>query len=164
MPWLNSFKGIGILLVVFEHSLTGASITQVIYSFHMPLFFIEAGLLLSTSVDMTYFTWKKINRLLIPYLFFAFVTWTYWTLIERTIRKQHESRLRTFWNILILRGGNENYPYNAALWFILCLFTVVLIIAFVRSLSSGTQETCIFRNFARGGKIYILTPNVRPVS
>ena len=56
--WLDAARGIGISLVVFGHALRGINgsqaipgaselmpLDQVIYAFHMPLFFMLAGLL-----------------------------------------------------------------------------------------------------------------------
>lgn len=45
-------KGIGILLVVIGHSFTEEKISNFIYSFHMTLFFVVSGLLISETETM----------------------------------------------------------------------------------------------------------------
>ena len=75
-------RGVGILLVVAGHALkqTGQSNTvfdillSVIYSFHMPLFFILSGFVAVKSIeetDLISFTKKRACRLLIPYFFMS---------------------------------------------------------------------------------------------
>ncbi|WP_154062153.1 acyltransferase family protein [Klebsiella michiganensis] len=46
--WIDNVKGIGILLVIAGHILSGA-ISDIIFIFHMPLFFFLGGFLLSTK-------------------------------------------------------------------------------------------------------------------
>lgn len=43
ISWIESLKGIGIILVVLGHTFWGG--TKVIYAFHMPLFFFVSGML-----------------------------------------------------------------------------------------------------------------------
>ncbi len=63
-------KGIAILLVIVGHShcVTGVA-HQLIYSFHMPLFFIFAGWFYKERAVKDSFT-RDFRRLIVPYLFF----------------------------------------------------------------------------------------------
>lgn len=75
-------KGIGILLVIIEH--TGglpahSTVHHFIYSFHMPLFFILGGFLFKPSSIGTHIR-KDAKRLLIPYVFSVFLL-TLWFVI-----------------------------------------------------------------------------------
>ena len=66
-------KGIAILAVIAGHSLPLNSISRdIIYSFHMPLFFIVAGYLYKPSTQYRKKFKGDIKRLLIPYLTIAF--------------------------------------------------------------------------------------------
>ena len=66
--WIDIAKGIGILAMMFGHSFYG-SLTPIIYSFHMPLFFILTGFTIRSSkgtflaVEL-----KDFKRLIIPCL------------------------------------------------------------------------------------------------
>lgn len=60
-------KGIGIILVIGLH--TGFHINWWV-NFEMPLFFMLSGIFFSTKRPFNLFIIKKINTLLIPYLFF----------------------------------------------------------------------------------------------
>jgi fucose 4-O-acetylase-like acetyltransferase len=147
--WIDSLKGIGIILVVFAHVFQGGETTRVIFAFHIPLFFIVSGALFVPRNSLGTFTKKRVLRLLVPYGFFACITWTYWVLIERSIRDQHESVAGTLVNVVIAQGGIHHYPYNAALWFLPCLFVAglaffVLIKYGHISLSSRITKTVVF--------------------
>ncbi len=48
IEWVDIAKGIGIILVIIGHVNTfNSSVKEWIYSFHMPLFFILAGVTIS---------------------------------------------------------------------------------------------------------------------
>ena len=67
-PVYDIMKGIGIILVLIGHIPPGERLFHVIYSFHMPLFFIVAGFFAST-VKMDFDVLKKYaSRLLFPVL------------------------------------------------------------------------------------------------
>ena len=51
VEWIDCAKGITMLLVILGHSVYG-SLRGVIFSFHMPLFFIMSCLTYRMSVDM----------------------------------------------------------------------------------------------------------------
>jgi len=71
-------KGIGIILVMIGHSgmflfiKDKALLNTIIYSFHMPLFFIVAGFFMKDKVNIK----KSIKRLLVPFLI-ASVFWVF---------------------------------------------------------------------------------------
>ena len=67
----DAAKAIGILMVVFGHNWLDEKFCYYFYSFHMPLFFILAGITFSTKKDFADFSWKKFKTLIIPYLFFS---------------------------------------------------------------------------------------------
>lgn len=65
-------KGIAIILMMLSHLVYNDGISkQIIYSFHMPLFFILAGVFAKDVVDIpsyNEYTGKNAKRLLLPYL------------------------------------------------------------------------------------------------
>ena len=80
---------------------------------------------------------RKAIRLLVPYVFFGTVTLAYWALIERRLRGDEGSVPNALANIVLARAGSDNYPQNAALWFLPCLFVTEMlflgIFTFVKS-------------------------------
>lgn len=49
LEWIDITKGFAIILMVFGHSSIPKSISNYIWSFHMPLFFIISGFLYNAS-------------------------------------------------------------------------------------------------------------------
>lgn len=125
-PWVDSMKGIGILFVVMGHTCTYAPLFRWIYSFHMALFFIISGLLFHPK-PFVQTVKRKSFRLLVPYAFFATITFLYWALIERRLRHGNQSVLNVFCNLFVARAGSDNYPQNAVLWFLPCLFVTEIL-------------------------------------
>lgn len=75
IEWLDIAKGIAILLVIMGHARaaesTSSSVTirAIIYSFHMPLFFIASGMVHKPAENLSNFyiqTKKTIKRILLP--------------------------------------------------------------------------------------------------
>ena len=58
-------KGIGMVCVILEH-LSLSAVNMVVFTFHMPLFFIISGYFLKKQ-DMKLLVRKKFRQLLIPY-------------------------------------------------------------------------------------------------
>ncbi|EJL83101.1 acetyltransferase, fucose-4-O-acetylase [Polaromonas sp. CF318] len=70
-PAIDIARGIGIILVVLGHNWTvlqeRGELFQVIYSFHLPLFFFLSGLFLKDSGDLKNFALSRADALLKPY-------------------------------------------------------------------------------------------------
>ncbi len=76
IEYIDIARGIGILLVVLAHNDFGY-ISQygyeVIYSFHMPLFFFLSGYFIKTDISFFEFFKKRFHSLLKPFLFTIFL-------------------------------------------------------------------------------------------
>lgn len=110
-------KGIGISLVVFFHCNLGQQLYDLhilVYSFHMPLFFILAGMCFSTRYSFAEFTLKRTKRLIIPCVLFTLIN----VIISCCLHP------KTYWNDVILILP-EHVP--GALWFLNILFISELI-------------------------------------
>lgn len=84
---------------------------------------------------------RQALALLVPYFFFAFVTFAYWALIETRVRPVDEgtSIAQQFVNIFYPMSGIP-YPYtfDVVLWFLPCLFIVSASYHYLRKLSLKT--------------------------
>lgn len=120
-------KAIGIILVLIGHISRNEIISKVIYSFHMPFFFIISGFLYERRENLK----KKIKSILIPYFIFSFISYIYWLLIERNIRGSNGNELSLLLNIFLARAGDENYIFNVVMWFLPCLLMTQLIYFFM---------------------------------
>jgi acyltransferase len=141
---VDTMKAIGIVLVVVGHS-PGLSpfIKNVIYSFHMPLFFFISGLLLSEQkLSMTYrqnlsLLWKGLGM---PYLFFFLLSYLYWLPTHDLAASAAKHAGVSWWEPVmgVLIGNGDALFVNVVLWFFTCLFTTSLIFFWARKHFSAT--------------------------
>lgn len=116
-------KGLGIFLVVYGHIAKSEDYSNLlIYSFHMPLFFLLSGVFHKQQISFFQLIKSKSRSLLLPYVFFslfAYFFYLVWVLIFGDIKSfDFESICRII-------------PYNATisvtLWFFISLFEVTII-------------------------------------
>lgn len=117
--WLDIAKGITIILMVFGHTSIPLSVSNFIWSFHMPLFFISSGW--STNWEkysIKIFIKKKVKSLLIPFIIYSIIVF---------FLQYHLNNIRIS-EILLM--GWQGY----ALWFIPVLFISLIISKFLLSI------------------------------
>lgn len=130
LNWIDVLKGIGIILVVLGHNLDKSMLLfKIIYSFHMPLFFLISGFLFNGCYivnwkSLLFLVKNKYRRLLRPYIYFGILT-----ILPCAIFKEG--------NIFYLRElffGNRHFiatlEFNTPIWFLPCLFVVFLLSSF----------------------------------
>lgn len=115
--WIDTAKGIGIILVIMGHCMFPCH--ALIDMFHMPLFFILAGITFSMK-PFDHFIISKINRIMVPYVF--------WVLIS---------------SILNLLPHNYSGPYNGPLWFLSALFTSLIFTYLLKCIKNGGVKCVI---------------------
>ena len=77
IAWLDFAKALGITLVVLGHIPLEASITKIIYTFHIPFFFFLSGLL-DKSKAMKDQLKHDVKALLVPYVLLYLVYYVLW--------------------------------------------------------------------------------------
>ncbi|MBR5278789.1 MAG: acyltransferase family protein [Clostridia bacterium] len=134
--FLDSSKAIGILLVILGHTYwIPNGLYALIYSFHMPLFFIISGYVYNDKKYGQYkfsrFAYGKFKAYIIPYLIFAAINLVlqigYKFVFERTIIDGNYL-ITNLKGILLCTANKENMPNCSPIWFLVALFfaTVVL--------------------------------------
>ncbi len=123
IEYIDIARGIGILLVVLAHNDFGF-ISQygyeVIYSFHMPLFFFLSGYFVKTDISFLEFFKKRFHSLLKPFLFTLFLI--YFTSVSFE-KMAFGTALRRIGKSLY---GTGVYIDWVQLWFLPNLFVVSL--------------------------------------
>ena len=123
LDYIDTAKGIGIILVVIYHHLLGAEfINNWISSFHMPLFFMITGYLYAFRDDYTKpvgeFIVQKLKGLMYPFVTLSFIVilWNafFYNILFPSVTPEN-STLEIFWLTI------TTYGYHA-LWFVPCLF------------------------------------------
>jgi len=143
IEWLDNLRAIGIFFVVLGHTAgLPPYVEKLIFSFHMPLFFWVSGLMCKESIQRESFSLffkKKMGKLLIPYLFFSFVSYIAWFLLFRHFGSNAELNVPPLIPLLGILYGNGIHNWlvhNTVLWFFLCLFITEILFFFIIKLKS----------------------------
>jgi fucose 4-O-acetylase-like acetyltransferase len=137
-------KGIGIMFMIIGH-LT-PYMTNVIFSFHMPLFFIVSGYFYKPA-NIHDSLKKDFKRLVIPYIATALIVIAYYLLLSIA----RKSDLVSEWIIAAIYGGSSshdsiilaNMPMIGAIWFLLALFWCKNIYNIIERNVTSPQKTFI---------------------
>jgi fucose 4-O-acetylase-like acetyltransferase len=140
IEYLDIARGIGILLVVLGHNdfeAISVFVHQVIYSFHIPLFFFLSGYFINTSIPFFDFFKKRFSSLLKPYFFIIFLI--YFTSVS--FEKMGFNTAIT--RIVKSLYGTGHYIDWVQLWFLPELFVVSLYAFLFITLVSKLQQRWI---------------------
>jgi polysaccharide biosynthesis protein PslL len=123
IEWIDVLRGVGIILVVLGHCFSGLT-REIIYSFHMPLFFALGGLLYRPSTDYKAFFKHKAQHLMIPYLTFLVIFYGK-VVVKAILYAVNHSTLVSLKGIAItlfngVYGGQVLRGETSAFWFITC--------------------------------------------
>ena len=127
IEWVDTAKGIVILLVVLEHT-TNIGSTQIgliLSNFRMPLYFVLSGIFFKTYGNIWNFLLKKVNNLLIPTLFFFWGSCIIYFLLQSI--GVHFAIPFKMEYLLDLFLPYENIYCNGVVWFLIALFWVNVI-------------------------------------
>ena len=147
LEYIDIAKGIGILLVVMGHCISGQSVPGMyISAFHMPLFFIISGMCFN---DVRYpqfilFLRKRVQTLFMPLLYFTMIilalcTWLipdYYTLSQLP------------------------YRFPNAYWFVFVLFLSELLFYVVNRCLKSTMAKWIFIGFCLAGSTLLMAADI----
>lgn len=140
IKWVDAAKALGIILVFWGHILDGdipiqGDIRKVIYSFHMPMYFILSGYVFKTkALSFREYVNNRFKKILLPALIVYAFTFpivflphfadypnsTVWTFIEK---------------VFYLKG---QLAYNSPIWFFICIFQILI---FAKWLNLSNQRT-----------------------
>lgn len=140
IDWIDLTKGIAIFLMVCGHTSIPLSISNWIWSFHMPLFFIISGILFNATKypNFNLFIKKRGKTLIIPYIIFSLITLL--TIHDQTLKE---------W----LYKGWIN---GCALWFIPVLFFAEIFFLFHYSLHKFKLFNIINSNYNRNNWLHVI--------
>lgn len=144
-------KFIALILMVFGHvPPTQDHFHEIIYSFHMPLFFFISGL----CYNPERFGWKKgVRTLLVPYLFFNVIVIFLNVLMGIATGSGPQLLQYSFNSVLgILCGSSAvQAPYGLPIgpsWFLLAFFTVKFSAKYILRFNKWVQAFCVLVPFA----------------
>ena len=125
--WLDALKGVAMIFVVAGHSGLPSQISEIIYYFHMPLFFFISGYLEKDKKKTFKDTMlKRAGRLIYPYFLWGVLIVVYNTIYY--YRSTDNFGVGIAKRVIALLYGNyifeNNYAYIGTLWFLVASFCV----------------------------------------
>ena len=125
LEWVDALKGLGIIAVVFGHMqpLTHTAATWLIYQFHMPLFFILAGMFqrpIGPEQSFLAFVGLRARKRLVPYLGYCALTAVLWYGLFSHLGRGTGFHYSPAAMLRSIMAGNP--LSNVVLWFYPCLF------------------------------------------
>ncbi len=145
IEWLDISKGIGMILVILGHCVGfGGLIHNLIFMFHMPLFFILSGYIFKRKENIQCII-SKFKSLIIPYFILALLG-----LIITIIIPQWRQELTLKGIISDLYLMNPDTVNISSIWFLVCLFWVTIIYNLISKFSIKLNITIISALFILG--------------
>ena len=137
LQWIFIAKGIGIILVVIGYFYPTGSpaywkgLNNIIYSFHMPLFFIISGYLYNhTKYSYSTLIKNKIKRLLYPFITIAIVFLFIKYISGLFVNLGHPVGLLSIYALFV----DPVHSYMPLLWYLQALFIIFAIYPLIRNL------------------------------
>ena len=121
--WLDVLKGIGIISVVIGHIYRNDTVLNLIYSFHMPLFFFAGGWVYRKKKikdDLA----GRVKKIVIPYFIFGAIILIYWYFIERSFRSISQTLNEAALGLVL--GEYKLLDFHSHLWFLPCFFVLAI--------------------------------------
>ncbi len=149
VDWIDTAKGIGIILVVYGHIAFRPECWNVwLCSFHMPLFFFLSGITYNHEKysDFKVFIKNKVQTLIIPYLIFALITllwrfgWDGLYLLKDGTAIDFKYLIKQTIGIFAQIRGTS---YGIGVWFIPCIFIAFILLHFIMRFANGSRIKAI---------------------
>ncbi|MBR7779678.1 acyltransferase family protein [Undibacterium rugosum] len=124
VAWVDVLKFLGIFAIYIGHfGNSSGKLYPFVFTYHVPMFFFAAGFFAPGKADEKFLTFaqKKTAQLLLPYVFFSLIALLVFTILNDWGFIDFREAFKSF------IFGIRNKVYAASLWFIPCLYIVVVI-------------------------------------
>lgn len=139
---LDNAKAFAILMVVLAHMIRDGRYFAYFVPASVPVFFVLAGFTYHQSASFFSFLYKKIRTIVIPYLFAGIISIFIFAFLGQfasNTLSEDISTTRILPNLLYMLYGNGKHSHmkwNNSLWFLPCLFIVMLLVYLIESIVS----------------------------
>lgn len=153
IEWIDQLKGFGIFLVVYGHNFP---ITEkYIYSFHMPLFFIVAGIFHPVVQNKKSIV-KRVKTILIPYFLWSLFLFLFWVIIGRFYGESANYNLSVYKNLIgvfYAQGDRAYMDWGIPMWFLPTIFLTFLSFYLIRLIKNKAAQNitllfCVLLGFS----------------
>ena len=152
--FLDVARGLAIICIVLGH-LGQGSINRVVFTFHVPIFFLISGYFISAESSVKEFLKKKIRTLIVPYGVFCLAVILSAVAFDLLLNHGRNAlQLAAEWFFAALYGAGDSYTYPftiraiGALWFLLATFWGSVALRFLLERKAGTRLAAIAVIFA----------------
>lgn len=154
IAWVDTAKGIGILLVFLGHLVENSWPGMWAYSFHLPLFFFLSGFLFTVKDSFGVFIRKKAKSILLPYFSLGIVICFFvalWNTVFSTSAMKPSFGIELIKNIFYMFVQNR----YATLWYLAVLFWLNLFMyVLVKYIKPVWLEAVVVLVLLLGGYFY----------
>lgn len=134
IEWIDAARGLAMCMIVFGHSVPGGFLKQLCYTFHVAVFFFLSGLVFHGDRQENFrsFFVKEFKNLILPYYGASIFSIGIYLLFGKMVSSELHISVKEGGFFRQLAGmfyGNCKTGYmkwNLPLWFLPCLFSVVL--------------------------------------
>lgn len=144
--WIDQLRSVAFLFVIIGHVALPKEMKSLIYSFHMPLFFLISGLTVNRdriiNTPILDYIKKQAKSLLVPYFWMSFLCYPLWYLAFHILSSSTKLTPVDMFKGIIAGSLEYNSPSNA-LWFLLVLFLANILYACILKLSKGNESVLL---------------------
>lgn len=142
--YFDMAKGIGILCVIAGH-MSAPSVCALVFTFHMPLFFLISGYFVSERMELKQYCYVRTKQLMLPYFFTGFL-YTILMIPWDILYSIPENIPWDIWNMAsrtLYGAGSDgvNLPSGisaiGAIWFLPALLCALIIVRYAISVKYG---------------------------
>jgi fucose 4-O-acetylase-like acetyltransferase len=162
--WIDFAKTAGIWLVVFGHIKIPENFTNVVYSFHMPLFFFISGYL-EKNRTLKETVKNGLKTTVIPYVILYGLFYLWWFPVSLMRHPElfgeisfESAIIKPFLGMVFGVGYNTNFSImiDVPLWFLIGLFFVKILHCLLRMIFKQNNILILLSNFVVIGIVYLI--------
>lgn len=155
--WIDMARGWAIFLVVLghvfdmtEHNTIEYILYVIIYSFHMPLFFVLSGMNVKNEINFRTFISTKVKRVLIPYFKYSFIYFIFELLFKLLTSGESLKYLIGYFEVFLSKANLINTllfthdSYFSRFWFLIVLFVSQIVIYWMMKINKKWIHFIIF--------------------
>lgn len=136
--WIDQARAAAMFLVVVGHVYLSKDLKDLIYSFHMPLFFFISGLTFNPNkqTSLKAQAKSKFQALVLPHVWMNLLMLPLWVYTFKVLGDKTTPIYKLFYGIIFSNAEKYQAPTNAT-WFLLTLALTLLLMTAIFILSKG---------------------------
>ncbi|SHI17823.1 Fucose 4-O-acetylase [Butyrivibrio fibrisolvens DSM 3071] len=152
---LDNAKAFAIFVVVLAHVLRNGRYFTYFVPAAVPVFFMLSGFTYRNGISFLSFLEKKFRTIVVPYLFAGIISILIFSFLGKFASKTLGEGISTtdilpnIGYMLYGSGKNDHMKWNNSLWFLPCLFVVMLLVYFIETIVSIAKQNQFHRLILR---------------